>query len=620
MARPTVRSASLERTALLKQAGRAIAAESEGALDALAAFALRAQSEGDSAVAAAAAGLAVLVEHLQSSRYAHAPRMLALLAEAGPMAAEGGDGLLAWAGAAVAHDYGVLPSWPGADVSMLMERAQRAPADVALAVACALGEVCERNGQDAEFAMLQAQMEAVEAQPDASPFWRGHWTIVSAWHLQSFSYVEAAAARLAEAQALAATHGLAGLGAVADLQRARLVEWRRDPAAALALAERAMATADPAGTPLRFADRADVRCRVAMRGSDFHAAVGHARRAAGYLQAAAVWPGFQTTYRVNEAYALLGAGAIDEALTCLRTILETPAPRFIAARVQCLVDLASLIGASRRGEIPAPSRDALAGVIRALRELEWPNVLPLLPQHVAEVFARALEAGVEPEWVRSAIRTRSLAAPPGAPEAWPWTVKLRALGAFEVVAEAGSFGRGIETSRAASKPLELLRLLAGNGLAALRVETVAEALWPGDGREGRQKAFEVTAARLRRLLGADAAIAIHDRRVHLDGRCVWVDVQAFDDRLAACEAAAADSGSAGEALDAALGLYRGPCLADSAAPWAAAPRERLRTRLAAALLRVAGGAGTAPARSRERALRALAADPPIEALLLTPRN
>ena len=129
-------------------AARAVAAESEGALDTLAALALRAQAEGDSAVAAAAAGLAVLVEHLQSSRYAHAPRMLAVLAEAGPVAAEGGDGLLAWAGAAVAHDYGVLPSWPGADVSMLMERAQRAPADVALAVACAVGEICERNGHD----------------------------------------------------------------------------------------------------------------------------------------------------------------------------------------------------------------------------------------------------------------------------------------------------------------------------------------------------------------------------------------------------------------------------------------------------------------------------------------
>ena len=616
MAPAPVESASTEQTALLLGACRAIATEAEGALGLASAVALQAQAHSDFALAAATAGLVILVEHLQSANYIHAPRMLAVLAKTGPaVAAEGSNGLLAWAGAAVAHDYGVLPSWPAADVSMLMERAHRAPADVALALACALGEVCERNGHDAEFAMLQAQMAAVEAQPEASPFWRGHWTIVSAWHLQSFAYADAAASRLAEAQALAGAHGLAGLGAVADLQRARLFESRRDPALALALADRAVAQGDPARTPLRFADRADVRCRVAMRASDFHAAVGHARRAAGYLQAAAVWPGFQATYRVNEAYALLGAGAIDGAVACFRSIQETPTPRFLAARVQCLVDLATLIGASRRGEPPALRREALAGVIRALRELEWPNVLPLLPQHVAEVFARALEAGIEPEWVRSAIRTRGLAAPPAAPEAWPWAVKLRALGGFEVVAELGTFAHGGGAHKAASKPLDLLRLLAANGLAAVRTETAAEALWPGEGREGRQKAFEVTASRLRRLLGADTAIAIHDNRVRLDGRFVWVDVQALNDRLAACEAAAAGSEAAGEALDGALILYRGPCLADSTAPWAAAARDRLRARVAAALLRVARGPGTAPERSRERALRAIAADSAIKALL-----
>jgi len=54
------------------------------------------------------------------------------------------------------------------------------PADAALALACALGELCERSGDDTEFAAIRAQVAAVETQPDASAFWRGHWAIVSA--------------------------------------------------------------------------------------------------------------------------------------------------------------------------------------------------------------------------------------------------------------------------------------------------------------------------------------------------------------------------------------------------------------------------------------------------------
>ena len=270
----------------------ALAVEAPGALDALAALAVQALAEGLPALAAAGAGTAVLVEHLQATRYQHASRMLGVLAAVGPDADSGGaDGLLAWSGALVAHDYGVLPSWPRADFATLMERAQRAPPDVALALGCALGEVCERNGHDAEFAALQALLAGVEVQPGASPFWCGYWAITCAWQLVSFGKSREALQRLETAQALAAAHGLKGLGVNAALQRARLIECRRDPAKALALAGEAVAHGDPARTSLWWADQADIRCRVALHAADFHAAVGHARRAVGYLQTAGVWPG-----------------------------------------------------------------------------------------------------------------------------------------------------------------------------------------------------------------------------------------------------------------------------------------------------------------------------------------
>lgn len=598
----------------------ALAAESPGALDRMAALAEQAFARGELRVASASAGAAVLAEHLQWAVHRHAPRMLGILAAAGPAAAAiGGEGLFAWAGAAVAHDYGVLPSWPTPDFGMLMERAQQAPNDAALALGCALAEVCERNGRDVEFAALCAQMAAFEVQSGASAYWRGHWSIACAWHLHSFGKRAEVEQRLDVAQALAAAHSLPGLGATAALQYARLIECPRDPVRAAALADRAVASGSPASTPLWWADQADVRCRIALNALDFHAAVGHARRAVGYAQAAAVWPGYQVPYRANEAYALLGTGAIDEALTCFKEIREMPMPRYQAARVQCLGDLAVLSAADRRGPWTDAMQAELAQVLARLRELEWASVLPMLPEYIARLFVRALAAGLEVDWVRAAIRTRGLRAPRGASQAWPWPVMLRTLGPFEVVTESGPLRRASRDARkASSKPLELLRFLGAHGHDAVALDVVAAALWPGDGREGRQKAFDITVARLRRLLGNDAAVGISDRRVRLNDQCVWIDAQALNDRLAEGESAVEGSPGALAALEAALVLYRGPFLADSNEAWAAVARQRLRTRLAAALLRALRPIGAGGSQGREWTLRATAADPLVAELIGTP--
>jgi hypothetical protein len=127
--------------------------------------------------------------------------------------------------------------------------------------------------------------------------------------------------------------------------------------------------------------------------------------------------------------------------------------------------------------------------------------------------------------------------------------------------------------------------------------------------------LEVNVARLRRLLKCDLAIVVHDHRIGLNRECVWVDVQALGDRLSASECAGACSDAASRALEQALNLYRGSCLADGAQPWASAAAGRWRARLAAAILRAQHGDGRSASRGRELALRALAADPKIANLL-----
>ena len=594
-----------------------VAKEHRGALDSMAEMAVAALAAGQPSVASASAATVLLVEHSRMTRHSHLKAMIDVLTATGAPACGGTtlEGLIAWAGAALAMSYSQLPGWPQPDLHGLIANALQKSPDVALMLACALGEDSERCGRDADFAWLDGQVSQIERLPEVSPFWRGYWAIVSGWHLHSFGKPADACAQLERAEALAATHQLAELGTVSRLHRARLIEALRDPAEALALADRAISKGDPVHQPGWWAEHEDVKCRVALTAGDFHSAVRHARKAQGYGAAAQMWPGNLVPYTGQEGYALLGAGAIDEAIQCFRRIARTPSPAYQQSRANGLVDLTALCAADRNGSWGPAQRVLLADLMRRFRELEWVNVMPMFPDHLARIFAIALKEDIEVDWICGAIRTRRLPAPAGAEETWPWQVRVRAFGAFQVFADSGALKALHESGKAMSKPLELLRFLAARGHATALVEAAAETLWPGDQREGRQKAFDVTVARLRRLLDSYAAVIVKDRRVALNPQWVWIDTQGFDDRLG--ESQTAPNGSLGlaEALSAALVIYRAPCLEDSREPWAATARDGYRARLAAALLRASRDTAFSESQRREWLLRAISADPVLGELL-----
>lgn len=329
-----------------------------------------------------------------------------------------------------------------------------------------------------------------------------------------------------------------------------------------------------------------------------------------------MWPGYPSTYVVNEAYALLGIGAFDEAMACLARLHDSLPPRYLADRVAVLRDLVALAAAEHRGSWGDAQQALLAQMSQRLRTLEWHAVLPFLPEFVARLFARPLDGGIEVEWVRAVIRFRDLKPPPGATRHWPWPVRVQVLGDFRVEGDAGPLQpHAAAPGRAASKPLDLLRLLAAHGYDGVPVDDLALALWPGDGREGRQKAFDITAARLRRLLGRDEAVLVHDRRARLNAHCVWLDLAALHQRLEQAEAATDDSAALRAALDAALALYCGPCLADRREPWADAARARVRASLAAALLLALNRDGGDRHHARVVALKCAAVDPALWPML-----
>jgi len=349
----------------------------------------------------------------------------------------------------------------------------------------------------------------------------------------------------------------------------------------------------------------------AMLEGDLPAAREHARTSLGHAAAAAM--------PLAEGLSNLALGQVLQALDqpeAARTHLtrghriartsRNEHMRFMA--LLALADFALHRGAEE--EADARLREAMA----LGRERGYANFATWQPDVMARLCARALGAGIEPDYVRDLIRLRGLAPPkprPLAAGAWPWPVAVRVLGPFEVAVD----GRPVRPPRKAQKrPLGLLAALVAGGPEGVPEHHVADLLWPEAAGDAAQSALGTTLHRLRRLLGDERAVWRRAGRVGLDGGVCWVDAWAFEGLL---EAAASGPPDAAERRQAqALALYRGPALAEADLPDAVPFRERLRDKLVHHVL----AAGAARERLGNAAgacddyRRGLAVEPGAEAL------
>ena len=206
------------------------------------------------------------------------------------------------------------------------------------------------------------------------------------------------------------------------------------------------------------------------------------------------------------------------------------------------------------------------------------------PAVMAAVCAHALEAGIETGYVKSLIRRRELR-PPGtaaAGESWPWPVRVRTLGEFQLVVN----DRPVTfTGKAQRRPLDLLKALTAHGGVRVREAQLTEALWPRIDGDSAHRSFTTTLHRLRKLLGQEGALVLQEGRLTLDAGSCWVDTWAFEalaseiDRALKVPRGHADDGRIAQLADRLIALYRGPFLAgDTDEPWQIHLRERLRAR------------------------------------------
>ncbi len=221
--------------------------------------------------------------------------------------------------------------------------------------------------------------------------------------------------------------------------------------------------------------------------------------------------------------------------------------------------------------------------MRLARELRCITGRPLLSMPLfVELVELALARGVEVEHAKLIIAKLKLR--PRSPDVdlWPWPLRLRTLGRFEVALD----GAALEVrGKAQKKPLELLKALVALGGEGVDAAGLAASLWPDADGDAAKASFDTTLYRLRKLLGLDTALVLAEGKLSLDRRQCWVDVWAFERIAREAGAGPADAEALVRLGRALLEAYPGHFLAaEEGAPWALDVRDRLRSKLARTVL------------------------------------
>ena len=260
------------------------------------------------------------------------------------------------------------------------------------------------------------------------------------------------------------------------------------------------------------------------------------------------WPHYVTEYQV-----LLAANRYAEA----RSLLQRVLPQFdgeVRRRTEVCIAIATALeqrGASGYTEYLRAALDGLVGC-------DYYAALLNLPDRLAGLCADGLDAGIQTEFCRRAIRRRRLA-PQRHSLHWPWVMTVQVLGAFDVRLEGRPVDLGTKAPR---KSIDILKLIATARDHAIALDSLYDTLWPdADGAQAKA-ACDQALHRLRRWLGRDDLVLQRESQLRFDSRLVGVDLAAWEDQVKTLRTPpvgqpAVRSGQ----LDGALERFPGPLLA-----------------------------------------------------------
>ena len=221
------------------------------------------------------------------------------------------------------------------------------------------------------------------------------------------------------------------------------------------------------------------------------------------------------------------------------------------------------------------AREEFLGALRAglavAREQGFANCMHGCNLGMRALLPHALEHGIETSYCRWLIRTRNWTPPSKEIANWPWPIRIRTLGTFEIELDDEPLRVRRKQQR---RPMALLRALAAHPKGLTRA-ALATQLWPRlDGDPGRG-ALDMAILRLRKLLDRQDAVLVESGRVRLNCAIVAVDAQSFDDFAAQALPGASTPNDLSQRAQRLCALYRGRFMPDASSPEIERTRERL---------------------------------------------
>ncbi|MDR4487539.1 MAG: hypothetical protein R3B83_08450 [Nitrospirales bacterium] len=189
--------------------------------------------------------------------------------------------------------------------------------------------------------------------------------------------------------------------------------------------------------------------------------------------------------------------------------------------------------------------------------------------------AKALEWEIEVEFVRNLIRKFRLRPeePPLSNPHWPWAVRICTLGRFSVEVDGVPLSFGKKSPR---KVLNFLKVLIACGGKEVPETKLSDTLWSDADGDLAHQTFATTLHRLRKLLGREETLVLHDSKLSLKPDVCWMDTWALD--YIAKQSPAQEEDRILKHLTTLVSLYQGPFLPDCEdEAWSFRTRERLRS-------------------------------------------
>lgn len=413
---------------------------------------------------------------------------------------------------------------------------------------------------------LVARTEPVIAGEGVGPLMQVWWrTHLSFWHYLNGRYGESAAATKA-AHAIADRYGLEAYLFEIDHAEATALISKRDFVGARALVE----GIERRLSPTRRMDWAyfhNLRSMLEQHLNLAKAAVQDAERAIELARETGL-PILQVPhFYARLAHARGAAGDRAGSLQALdQAIAYAPGPestQFVRQRELIEVDAEIEAGDTQRAS------ERLAAVLGDYRSRGQSVFLRNRPDLGARLINFALAHGIETDFAQRLIERNTIPAPVDAGEAWPFRLRVRVLGGFELTRDGAPMRF---TGKTQQRPLDLLKLLVALGGDDVDTQQLTAALWPDADGAAAKTSFDTTLFRLRKLLDVDNAIVLAGGKLSLARSLAWVDLWSLD--------AVFEQGNARRLLE----VYRGPLLGTEEAAWIAKPRDALRARFMRALV------------------------------------